>query len=189
MSKIAEFKPVRKDPTKVLVRARLSFVHLAEPWGNEGQTKKYSVSCIIPKDDTETIKIIREAIEEAKKVGKDKCWKGSIPKKLDISFRDGDEEKDDPAYLGSMYFSASSRQPVPVVNKLKEDIDPSEAYSGCWGVVGVNFYPYDTNGNRGIAAGLNIVVKFADDDRLDASGNGLKMIEDIDFGTDSFDDL
>jgi len=58
-----------------------------------------------------------------------------------------------------------------VVDKnLNAILDPDEVYSGCYGRVNVNFYPYDWNGTRGIAAGLNHVQKLADGERLGGGG-------------------
>ena len=48
---------------------RFSYTHLWEPQAINGSEPKYSVSLIIPKKDTETIKAIKEAIETAKKDG------------------------------------------------------------------------------------------------------------------------
>ena len=42
---------------------RFSYTHLWEPQAINGSEPKYSVSLIIPKKDTETIKAIKEAID------------------------------------------------------------------------------------------------------------------------------
>lgn len=47
---------------------RFSYTHLWEPQAINGSEPKYSVSLIIPKKDTETIRAIKEAIEIAKKM-------------------------------------------------------------------------------------------------------------------------
>lgn len=181
----------KRNGTKAIFLCRLSYSHLDAPWSNiEGGEKKYSVSCIIPKDDKKTIAIIEEAIETAKEEGKAKKWKGSIPKKLTLPLRDGDEEREDLAYSDSMFMNASSRQKVPVLNRLKELIDPTEAYSGCYALVSVNFFPYDSAGNKGIGAGLNSVLKWADGEKL-GGGDGSHDFDDIDTGLndEDLDDL
>lgn len=49
---------------------RLSYAHLFEPHAaKQDQREAYSASLLIPKTDTSTIKIIRLAIENAKKRG------------------------------------------------------------------------------------------------------------------------
>ena len=64
--------------TKVIVPCRLSYAHLWEPDSINGSEPKYSVSCIIDKNDKETIAKIKKAIEVAKDEGKGK-WGGKIP--------------------------------------------------------------------------------------------------------------
>lgn len=51
--------------TKVIVPCRLSYAHLWEPDSINGSEPKYSVSCIIDKNDKETIAKIKKAIEVA----------------------------------------------------------------------------------------------------------------------------
>ena len=50
--------------------------------------------------------------------------------------------------------------------KVVEALDDDDIYSGCWGAVSVNFYPYSTKGNTGVACGLNNVIKTRDDKNL-----------------------
>lgn len=155
-------------------KVRFSYAHLFTPKTAPGSdTPKYSLSVIIDKNDTLTLGRINAAIEEAKENGKAK-WGGRIPPKLKTPLRDGDEDKPgDPTYAGKMFFNCSStRQPGIVDKDLNPVIDASEVYSGCYGRVAVNFYPFDTNGNRGIAAGLNHVQKLADGEPL---GGGVSV--------------
>lgn len=51
---------------KVIVPCRLSYAHLWEPDSINGSEPKYSVSCIIDKNDKETIAKIKKAIEVAR---------------------------------------------------------------------------------------------------------------------------
>ena len=55
--------------TKVIVPCRLSYAHIWEPDSVNGSEPKYSVSCIIDKDDKDTITKIQKAIELAKEEG------------------------------------------------------------------------------------------------------------------------
>lgn len=167
--------------TKVVTgEVRLSYVHIFEPTAiDEGSEEKYSVSVIIPKSDKQTLKRVREAIEAAKEQGKTKKWGGKLPPKLKLPLRDGDEERpDDEAYADSYFFNCSSKQKPGVVDKkCNPIIDAEEVYSGCYGRVSVNFYPFDTSGSKGVAAGLNNVQKLKDGDPL----GGRSRAED-DFG-------
>ena len=174
---IKKVKP-KRDGAKVVFRCRLSFCHLDAPWsGQEGNEKKYSVSCIIPKEDTETVAAVKEAVKAAYEAGVPKVWGGQRPPAKSSSFKyplkDGDDERpDDAAYANSVFLTASSRMAVPVVNRLSESIPPTEAYSGCWAVCVVNFYPFN-KGSKGISGGLNAVMKWADDEKLGGGGNGV----------------
>lgn len=179
----------RRSGTKVQFECRLSYAHLDAPWGGNGDdNKKYSTVCMIPDSDTQTIEEIGKAIDEAKAKGKTEKWKGIIPKKLREPLHSGDKESDDPNYAGMTYFSASSRDEVPVFNRLRERIDPRQAYSGYWALVEVNFYPYDVQG-AGVAAGLNQVLKLRDGEQLGGgkgaadgfAGFGDELEEDEDF--------
>ena len=64
-------------------------------------------------------------------------------------------------------------------------------YSGCYGRAIINFYVYDTNGNKGISAGLNGVMKLHDGEPL---SGGIVTESDWDDGwedttDDGMDDL
>ena len=84
-----------------------------------------------------------------------------------------------------MYFlNATSNQKPGIVDKdLNEILDPDEVYSGCWGRVSLNFYPFDVSGNRGVGVGLNNVQKLKDGERL----GGARASAESDFG-DDFED-
>lgn len=158
--------------TKVIVPCRLSYAHIWEPDSVNGSEPKYSVSCIIDKDDKDTIVKIQKAIELAKEEGKGK-WGGKIPGNLKTPLRDGDIDRpEDDAYSGAMFLNANSRQAPQVVDKKVQPIlDQGEVYSGCYGRVSVTFYAYNSNGNKGIAAGLGNVQKLRDGEPLGSRAN------------------
>lgn len=158
--------------TKVIVPCRLSYAHIWEPDSVNGSEPKYSVSCIIDKDDKDTIVKIQKAIELAKEEGKGK-WGGKIPANLKTPLRDGVIDRpEDEAYSGAMFLNANSRQAPQVVDKKVQPIlDQSEVYSGCYGRVSVTFYAYNSNGNKGIAAGLGNVQKLRDGEPLGSRAN------------------
>lgn len=170
-------------------KVRLSYAKLFQPSAAPGSDKlKYSLSVIIDKEDTATIEKINKAIAEAKQNGASK-WGGKVPAKLKTPLRDGDEDRpDDPAYAGKMFFNCSSeRKPGVVDRNLNAILDPSEVYSGCYGRVNVNFYAYDSNGNRGIAAGLNHVQKLADGEPLGGGAVSVEAAFEDDFEDDLLD--
>ena len=156
--------------TKVKIvtgKVRFSYANVFQPKASvEGGTPKYSVSLIIPKSDKETIAKINKAFEETKQAAA-AYFGGSVPKGLKGGLRDGDEEKDDPAYAGCYFINANSAQKPGVVDMdLNPIIDPSEFYSGCYGRASITFYPYNAQGSKGIACGLNNVQKLEDGEPL-----------------------
>lgn len=158
--------------TKVIVPCRLSYLHCWEPNAVSDGDPKYSVSAIIPKSDTETIEKIKKAIEQAKKDSVSK-WGGKVPANLKLPLRDGDIDRpEDEAYADSYFFNANSKQAPQVVDKNVQPIlDQSEVYSGCYGRISVNFYGFNSNGNRGIAAGLGNIQKLRDGESLGGRTN------------------
>jgi len=154
--------------TKVVTgRVRASYAHVWEPQSIDGSDPKYSISLIIPKSDKVTIAKIEAAIAAAIEAGKTKLAdKGGRVNKaiLKLPLRDGDLERpDDEAYADSYFIGANSKQQPGVVDKnLNPILDKSEFYSGCYCRASVNFYAFNTSGNKGIAAGLQNLQKLAD---------------------------
>ncbi len=171
--------------TKVVVPGRFSYANLFEPKSINGSDPKYSVSLIIPKSDKKTISNIQKAIEEAKKEGISK-FGGKIPANLKTPLRDGDIDRpDDAAYANSYFINANSKDAPQIVDSRIEPImERSEVYSGCYGKVSINFYAFNINGNRGIAAGLGNVQKLRDGESL----GGRSRAED-DFEIEDDDDF
>ena len=159
------------NPTKVITGKKtiMSYLNVNEPKAPMGGgTPKYSVSLIIPKSDNVTIGKIKAAIRAAYDEGQSKL-KGSgksIPP-LDViktPLRDGDAERpDDPNYANSYFVNANSvTKPGVVDADCQPILDTSELYSGIIGRASINFYCYNSNGNKGIACGLNNIQKLAD---------------------------
>lgn len=171
--------------TKVIVPCRFSYLHCWEPNAVNGSDPKYSVSAIIPKTDTETIEKIKKAIEQAKQDAVSK-WGGKVPGNLKLPLRDGDIDcPDDEAYADSYFFNANSRQAPQVVDKnVQQVLDQSEVYSGCYGRISVNFYGYNSNGNRGIAAGLGNIQKLRDGEPLGGRSNAEDDFDSVENGED-----
>ena len=179
-------KPIVKDNKVVFGPCRLSYTHVFCKYAPDGDAAdgKYMTNVLIPKGEKETIKALNAAIEAAKQsaiVGK---WGGKEPKKLDMPLRDGDEKEDD-AYEDHLYLNAKSTTRPGVVDKHKVPIvDEEEMYSGVWAIVSVTFFGYDVNGNRGVACGLNNLMKFKDDEHM-----GGRVSAEADFaGIDNEDD-
>jgi len=148
-------------------KVRFSYAHVFQPSAAiEGGTPKYSVSIVIPKSDTETVAKFQKAFEDAATTNA-AFFGGAVPKGLKGGLRDGDAEKDDPAYANSFFVNANSANKPGVVDAdMNAIIDPSEFYSGCYGRASVTLYPYNASGSKGIAVGLNNVQKTEDGDKL-----------------------
>jgi len=154
--------------TKVVIPCRISFANIWEPKSINGSEEKYSVSCIIPKDDKKTLAKIHKAVEAAKEAGKSKKWGGKIPPNIKLPLRDGDIDRpDDDAYENAFFINATSKDAPQIVDrKVQPILDPMECGSGDYCNVSVNFYAFNANGNRGIAAGLGNIQKIKDGERL-----------------------
>lgn len=171
--------------TKVVIPCRISFANIWEPKAINGGDEKYSVSCLIPKSDKKTIARIQKAVEAAKEDGKARKWSGKIPPNLKLPLRDGDIDRpDDENYEDCYFLNASSKDAPQVVDrKVNPVLDPMMVYSGCYCNVSVNFYAFNANGNRGVAAGLGNIQFVKDGERL--SG---KASADADFDALEEDD-
>jgi hypothetical protein len=173
--------------TKVITgEVRLSYANLWEPKSINGGAPKYSVSIIIPKSDTRTIAKIKAAIEAAYSEGETKLKGNSktVPplSVLKTPLRDGDMERpDDEAYADSYFVNANSGTAPGIVDATCETImERSQIYSGVYARASVNFYAFNSNGNKGIACGLNNIQKLRDGDPL----GGKSRAED-DFATEA----
>ena len=171
--------------TKVVIPCRISFANIWEPKAINGGDEKYSVSCLIPKSDKKTLARIQKAVEAAKEEGKARKWSGKIPPNLKLPLRDGDIDRpDDENYEDCYFLNASSKDAPQVVDrKVNPVLDPMMVYSGCYCNVSVNFYAFNANGNRGVAAGLGNIQFVRDGERL--SG---KASADADFDALEDDD-
>lgn len=162
--------------TKVVTgKVRFSYAHVWEPRADENGIEKYSLCILIPKTDKKTLEDCRKAIEAAKQDGM-KTKFGGKANGVKIPLRDGDEERpDSPEYAGMMFINCSAKsQPIILDRNRNEVVDRKEVYSGAWGNVAVNFYPYNSNGNKGVGCGLNVIRKLEDDDNL---GGGISVSE------------
>ena len=152
----------------VTIPGRFSYEHVFEPYKGDNAAKaKYSVSLLIDKKDEKAIAKFKKAVEAAKADG---IANGVFKKtdKLKLPLRDGDEEKSDlDGYPGHVFISASSdTKPGVVDENLNPILNTTEFYSGCYGRANINCYAFNTNGNKGIAVGLNHVQKLKDGEAL-----------------------
>ena len=148
-------------------KVRFSFANVFEPAPNLSGAMKYSVSVLIPKSDKAGVARFNAAFEKVKQ-DNSTFWGASIPKTLKGGLRDGDTEREgEEVYAGHYFFNANSNERPGVVDAdLNPITDKNEFYSGCYGRASVTMYPYDQSGSRGIAFGLNNVMKLEDGEKL-----------------------
>lgn len=181
----------RENLTKVITgKCRASYANLNEAKSINGGKPKFSVSIIVPKSDTATVNKIKAAINAAYAEGESKL-KGNgktVPPlaTLKTPLRDGDLERpDDEAYKDSYFINANSDTAPGLVDRDRNPIlERSEVYSGIYARFSINFYAFNSNGNRGIACGLNNVQKLSDGAPL----GGKSRAED-DFASDYEEDF
>ena len=179
------------NPTKVITGpdTRWSYANVWDPKSINGGAPKYSVSLIIPKSDKVTVEKIKSAIKAAYEEGESKL-KGSgksVPSLsvLKTPLRDGDLERpDDEAYKNAYFVNANSAAAPGIVDADRQQIiDRSEVYSGVYGRASINFYAFNSNGNKGIACGLNNLQKIRDGEPL---GGKSKAEDDFADADDDF---
>ena len=180
------------NPMKVITGpdTRWSYANIWEAKSINGGTPKFSVSLIIPKSDTKTVAKVKAAIEAAYIEGEAKL-KGngkSVPTFAAIKtpLRDGDIERpDDPAYVNAYFINANATSAPGIVDADRNPIlTRSEVYSGVYGRASISFYAFNSNGNKGIACGLNNLQKVRDGEPL-----GGKNSAESDFTTDEDTDF
>ena len=181
-----------QNPTKVItgVNTRWCYANVWDAKSINGGAPKFSVSLIIPKSDTVTVNKIKAAIQAAYEEGESKLkGNGKFVPALDTiktPLRDGDKERPgDDAYKGCYFINANSATAPGIVDADRNPImDRSEVYSGVYGRASINLYAFNSNGNRGIACGLNNLQKIRDGEPL----GGKPRAED-DFNTADDDDF
>ena len=180
------------NPTKVITGkdTRWSYCNVWDAKSINSGTPKFSVSLIIPKSDEATVRKIKAAIDAAYHDGESKLRGNGkvVPPLVAIKnpLRDGDTERpDDPAYANSYFVNANSATAPGIVDADRNPVlTRSEVYSGVYGRASINFYAFNSNGNKGIACGLGNIQKVRDGEPL-----GGKSTAADDFATLADDDF
>lgn len=175
-------------------KVRLSYVHLFTPYAaQQGQEPKYSTTILLPKSDITTKQKIDAAINAAIQQGVSKNWNGVRPPILAIPIHDGDGVRPSDGMpfnaecKGHWVFTASSKQKVEVVDiNLNPIMDQTQVYSGIYARVSIRFYPFNTNGKKGVGCGLYPVQKLEDGEPL---GGGVSAAEAFGGGAPAYPQL
>ena len=179
------------NPAKIVTGVcRLSYANIWQAKSINGGAPKFSTSILIPKSDTKTIAKVKAAIQAAYEEGESK-HKGNgraVPalEAIKTPLRDGDLERPgDDAYKDSFFVNANSATKPGIVDAdCQHILERSEVYSGVYGRASINFYAFNSNGNKCIACGLNNLQKIRDGEPL----GGKPRAED-DFATADDDDF
>lgn len=161
---------------------RASYPHLFQPQVDKKDPNKKTYSLTLLFDKSTDLKVLKDAAEAAIA----ERWPNKRPKTIRSPFRDGDE-KDSPEYAGKIYVAFRAKEdrkpgvvgPDPTIEITQQS---GEFYSGCYARVSFSAYAYETDGNVGVAFGLNNVQKVRDGERFDGR---TEASEDFDAVEDS----
>ncbi len=112
-----------------------------------------------------------------------------LPSTFKIPFRDGAEKDLNGFGEGTIFISFTSRQRPGLVasDRVTPIEDPEDFYPGCYARVSYRPYSYDNTG-KGVALGLQNVIKIKDGDRLDSRTQADQDFKDLG-ETDVMDDV
>ena len=176
--------------TKVLTNeVRLSYTHLSQPYANPKQANaepKYQTTLLIPKTDTATYNDILQSMNAAYEAAVAGDWKGLRPQLKNALIYDGDGTRTDgsafgPECKGHWVITASTKRKPQVVDisNVNVELAPQDIYSGMYARVTLNFFAFNTNGNKGIGCGLGNVMKTRDGDPLAGGATAAQDFEGI----------
>lgn len=172
-------------PKIKIKNVRFTFCHLAEPHSfDESTAAKYQVSILIDKKDKATIQLLKDNYQKAVQAGIEKFGAAFKSKSITPFIRPEGSDKGilidcdasekyagDKDYAGKYMMGVKSTTAPQVLAKetgtrvLTPDEIKEIVYSGCYGMITMNLYPYNTP-RAGIAAGLGNVLKTRDGEYL-----------------------
>lgn len=168
---------------------RLSYVSVFQPRETPQGTKKYSVTCLLPKSDKAGYDALMKAIGDVYQESKDTVLKGIAKPKIPVHDGDGVTSTGaefGPECKGNWVFTASANENYPpsvVDQRVQPVMNQTDVYSGCWGHVAISIYAYN-NQSKGIGFGLNGVQKVKDDEPLGFSFNANEAFSAVEGSSD-----
>lgn len=173
--------------TKVLTGVvRLSYANLVTPFASkQGDEPKYSVTLLIPKTDAATKLDIEASMKAAYDEGVTNKWGGAHPQMNQLLW-DGDGLRKSGLPFGDeckghWVITAASKQKPQVVSidNINCELAPNDIYSGMYARVTINFFSFDTNGNKGVGCGLGNVMKVSDGEPLAGGASAASDFADV----------
>lgn len=138
---------------KAILDVRFRYLNIWEPVSINGSGLRYSVGCLINKEDKVTVKRMEKALEAAKEIYISKY--GAIDENtFKNPIKDGDmKENADDSFKNSFFLNANCKYNAPeVVNaKVEKITDKSMLTVGDYGKVSMMFYPYNASDGQGVA--------------------------------------
>ena len=168
---------------------RFCYCHVFEPDKglNPNGDAKYNVTMLIDKTDKALIDKINAAIEAAHQQGITGVFKGN-DRGWTSPLHDGDADRaGEPFYEGLCYLKASTKFKPDVVkpgrvngqNAAVPISNEDEFYAGCYGYAVVNFFAYNSAGNKGVSASLISVFKTKDGEPFTGGSNANEDYGDL----------
>lgn len=158
-------------------KVRLSFTKNVFTPDEKGS---YSIMILVDKRDKETLAKINGAVDKFKTDPKAvTIWGSKFLASFKTPLRDGDTERDTekyPEYKGNYFVNANTyNKPSVVDSGMRDIINKSDLYSGCYGRISIIPAAYNVDGNKGIKFYLNNVQKLAEGEPL---GGGVSNAAD-----------
>lgn len=165
----------------------LSYPDLDKPKPYKGKIY-YKTDCLLDEDHAQ-LKELRSAIGKVKRLswGEDKSeW----PTDLKVLLQNGDSREDQKAYQGKFYISASTQQPVPVVDPKGREFNAASVRGGMTANVAIRISKWENEGDEGISIYLQGVQIDTKVERLAGFGGGksVKQMFGLDESSDDEDD-
>lgn len=154
---------------------------------HNGDTERYKVTVMIPNSDEETISAINTAVNLAIEKGKETLWNEEVPANLRLPLRDGSTHPN-PEFEGYSYIQATANvfenenQNPKVIDIYGNQItrESRQFYSGCYGAIVLEFYPYQSIKTEaaGIGCTFTNIIKTADGERFGKSKSRSHQLND-----------
>lgn len=171
-----------------LKNVRLAYVQTSKgglytPGKNDDGGDRYSVVCILPKDDPQVEEIRKGLKQAAKDKWQDKAAETykQLEKTLKLALHDGEEKSGDGFGEDVVFVSLSNKVKPTMKNGDKSNVadDQRPFYSGCYAHVICNFWAQDNKFGKRINGEITGIMFAKAGDPI--GGGGVKTAADDDF--------